>query len=121
MREQEILRKLRHRDSAALEELMDRYIPYVSAIVWNILQGAMPKEDAEEVVSDVFLAAWEQAEDIRPGFVKAWLGAVARNKAKNSACDHHEQQWCDRRRRGRWWSCGSRSSGPSSRSSRSSH
>ena len=82
MREERILQKLRQGDPAALEALMDRYIPYVSTIVWNILRSAMSKEDAEEVVSDVFLAAWNQAGDIQPGFTKAWLGAVARNKAK---------------------------------------
>ena len=83
MREDTILRKLRGRDPAGLEALMDRYLPYVSAVVWNILRGSMSPEDGEEVASDVFLAAWEQANDLRPGQVKAWLGAVARNKAKN--------------------------------------
>ena len=83
MTEELILRKLRQGDPGALEALMDKYIPYVSAICWNILRNAMQPEDAEEVVSDVFLAAWEQAADIRPGFAKQWLGAVARNKAKN--------------------------------------
>jgi len=83
MKEETILRKMRRRDPAGLEALMDRYIPYVSAVVWNILRGCMAKEDAEEVVSDVFYTAWEQAEDIRSGYAKAWLGAVARNKAKN--------------------------------------
>ena len=83
MDEKMILRKMRRRDPDGLEMLMDRYIPYVSAIVWNILRECMTKEDAEEVVSDVFLAAWEQAADIQPGCAKAWLGAVARNKAKN--------------------------------------
>lgn len=82
MREDVILRKMRSGDPAALEALMDRYIPYVSTIVWNILRAAMTREDAEEVVSDVFLAAWNQAEEIQPGAAKAWLGAVARNKAK---------------------------------------
>ena len=62
---------------------MDRYLPYVSAVVWNILRGRMSPEDGEEAASDVFLAAWDQAEDLRPGQVKAWLGAVARHKAKN--------------------------------------
>lgn len=83
MTEQTIIRKMRARDPAGLEALMDRYIPYVSAVVWNILRFAMQPEDAEEVVSDVFLAAWEQAEDLRSGKVKPWLAAVARNKAKN--------------------------------------
>lgn len=62
---------------------MDRYLPYVSTIAWNILRGVMSREDGEEVVSDVFLAAWKQAGDLESGHVKAWLGAVARNKAKN--------------------------------------
>ena len=83
MKEEVILRKMRKGDPSALEALMERYIPYVSAICWNILRTHMPKEDAEEVVSDVFLAAWERAGDLKPGFVKQWLGAVARNKAKN--------------------------------------
>ena len=43
----------------------------------------MSPEDAEEVVSDVFLAAWNQSFDLRPGHVKGWLGAVARHKAKD--------------------------------------
>lgn len=83
MREELILRKIRNADQSGLEALMDRYIPYVSAVVWNILRYSMTAEDAEEVVSDVFLAAWEQAEDLRAGSVRPWLGAVARNKAKN--------------------------------------
>lgn len=83
MTEETILWKLRARDPAGLEALMDRYLPYVSAIVWNILRDCMSPQDGEEVASDVFLAAWDQADDLRAGHVKGWLGAVARNKAKN--------------------------------------
>jgi len=82
MTEEIILRKLRRKEPEGLEALMDKYIPYVSAVCWNILRNAMQPEDAEEVVSDVFLAAWNQAAEIRPGCAKQWLGAVARNKAK---------------------------------------
>ncbi len=83
MTDEVILRRMRKGDPAGLEQLMNRYIPYVSAVTWNILKGAMTAEDAEEVVSDVFLAAWEQAQRLRSDRVKAWLGAVARNKARN--------------------------------------
>lgn len=83
MTEEIILRKMRSRDPEGLEHLMERYIPYVSAVVWNILRVSMTAQDAEEVVSDVFLAAWNQAADIKPGYAKAWLGAVARNKARS--------------------------------------
>lgn len=83
MREAKILQKIKAGDPSGLEALMDIYVPYVSVIVWNILRNAMSPEDAEEVVSDVFLAAWSQSSDLKVGHVKGWLGAVARNKAKN--------------------------------------
>ena len=83
MRETTILQKLQSGDPSGLEALMDLYVPYVSVIVWNILRDAMSPEDGEEVVSDVFLAAWSQSSSLQAGHVKGWLGAVARNKAKN--------------------------------------
>lgn len=82
MRDEWILRKIRNRDPAGLEALMDQYMAYVSAIVWNILRSSMSKEDAEEVASDVFVTAWQKAGDVLPGALKSWLGAVARNKAR---------------------------------------
>lgn len=84
MREEKAIQKVKNRDPDGLQALMDRYIPYVSAVVWNILHEAMTVQDAEEVVSDVFLAAWNQPDALQPGKVKAWLGAVARHKAKNA-------------------------------------
>lgn len=83
MRESMILQNIKAGDPSGLKALMERYVPYISVIVWNILRDAMSPRDAEEVVSDVFLAAWEQAADLKAGHVKGWLGTVARNKAKN--------------------------------------
>ena len=82
MTEQIMIKRIRARDPAGLEALMERYTSYVAAIVWNILRFSMQPEDAEEVVSDVFLAAWNQAEDLQSGKVKAWLAGVARNTAR---------------------------------------
>lgn len=84
MREDKAISLLQNKDPDGLSALMDRYIPYVSAIVWNILRSAMTVQDVEEVVSDVFMAAWNQPQDLRPGEVKAWLGSVARHKARNA-------------------------------------
>lgn len=78
-----ILQNIKAGDPSGLKALIERYVPYISVIVWNILRDAMSPQDAEEVVSDVFLAAWEQAADLKAGHVKGWLGTVARNKAKN--------------------------------------
>lgn len=87
MKEEKALRRMCDGNPEGLRNLMDCYIPYVSSVVWGILRGAMTPEDAEEVVSDVFLAAWNQAQQLQAGKVKAWLGAVARNKAKNKLRD----------------------------------
>lgn len=84
MTESKIIQKIKDRDPRGLELLMARYISYVSAVVWGILKGAMTVQDAEEVVSDAFLAAWDNPHSLERGKLKAWLGAVARNKAKNA-------------------------------------
>lgn len=83
MRDERILKKLNDGDAAGLEGLMDAYGRYVSAVVFQILRFSMQAEDMEEVASDVFLTAWTHRADMRPGKIKAWLGAVARHKAKN--------------------------------------
>ena len=83
MRDEKALLKMRQKDSDGLRTLMDKYIPYISSIVWGFLHSSMTAEDAEEVVSDVFFTAWNQAEQIDPEKVKAWPGSVARHKAIN--------------------------------------
>ncbi len=65
MREAKILQRIKSGDPSGLGALMDIYIPYVSVIVWNILRESMAPEDAEEVVSDVFLAAWNQSSNLK--------------------------------------------------------
>ena len=37
----------------------------------------------EELTADVFLAAWDNRDKLRPGKVKGYLGAIARNRAFN--------------------------------------
>lgn len=49
MDENRILDRLRRGDPAALEKLMDRYLPYVSAVVWNILRGGAAWTDGSGV------------------------------------------------------------------------
>lgn len=87
MSDKEILDKLWVQDPEGLRFLMKQYGGYVSTIVWNIVSHDLTIQDAEEVVSDVFLAAWRHGADLREGKVKAWLGAVARNKSKNKLRD----------------------------------
>lgn len=83
MDEQTLVKRLNRRSRSALEQAIRRYTPYVGTVVWRTLSAsAATREDAEEVISDVFVALWTHAGDLDSGRELApWLGAVARNKA----------------------------------------
>lgn len=83
MDEKRALQALRRHDESALAWFIERYAPYVNTIIFNIIGGVMSTLDIEEVASDVFLALWKNADKIRPGKVKAYLSATARNRAKD--------------------------------------
>lgn len=82
MNEREALRKLKRKDESALEWFIDQYAAYVSTIIFNIIGSSVSSSDIEEVSSDVFFTLWVNAKRISPGKVKAYLGGIARNKAK---------------------------------------
>ena len=84
MEEREALKRLKHREEDALAWFIDRYTAYVSTIVSNILRPAAASADLEAIASEVFFAFWTHAKEIRPGKAKAYLGSIARNKAKES-------------------------------------
>lgn len=86
--EKELIRSLRRGDLPALEELIDRYTPYVSSIISRILRGR--QSDVEELTADVFLAAWDNRDKLRPDQLKGYLGAIARNRAFNLLRNHRE-------------------------------
>ena len=65
----------------ALEQTIDKYTNYVCAIIRNTVGKALSHEDIEEVASDVFLALWDNAGKVE--CLKAYIAAIARNKAKN--------------------------------------
>lgn len=82
MNDASALRALKRGEEKALEWIIDRYSAYVGTIIGNILGDFMTTADIEEVVSDVFLLLWRNSEKIRQGKLKAYLGGLARNKAK---------------------------------------
>lgn len=93
--EEKLLARLKGRKYGSLEKAIDLYTPYVAVVVYNVVGTAMPKEDIEEVVSDVFLALWKSAEklDSKKGSIRSYLAAIARNCAKNKlrTIRKHEQ------------------------------
>ena len=81
MKDAKWISRLRAGDRFALNQVMEAYTPYLSAVVWHTMGPAATAEDVEEVVSDAFLALWSHREDLRSGGLKSWLAAVARNRA----------------------------------------
>ena len=73
--------RLRLGDLAALEEAMDRYAAYAAKIIAAYLNRALPPEDMEEVLSDVFISLCNSRERLE-GEVKPYLAAIARNAAR---------------------------------------
>ena len=83
--EQKILHNLKRRKRDSLEKAIKIYNPYVRVIVYRIIGGVMTNEDIEEVISDAFVSLWKCAEtlDTEKGSIRAYLGTIARNCAKN--------------------------------------
>lgn len=83
MTEQEMLKKIGQGKQKALEAAIDQYGAYVATVIRNVLSSSGSLEDAEELSGDVFFTLWQHAGEISEGKLKAWLGAVARNRAKD--------------------------------------
>lgn len=73
--------RLRLGDHKALEEVMDRYAAYAAKIIAAYLGRALPPEDMEEALSDVFVNLWNHRAELA-GDVKPYLAAIARNAAR---------------------------------------
>lgn len=80
--EERDLRLLRRGSEDALQRIIERYTPYVTAVIANIIGDSMDTSDVEEAAADVFYVLWENASRVRPGALRSWLGGVARNTAK---------------------------------------
>ena len=81
MTEKQLIQGMARGELSALETLIERYTPYVSSVIARILRGR--QADVEELTADVFLAVWDNRDKLRPGKVKSYLGAIARNRAFN--------------------------------------
>ena len=67
-----------NRSEQAIEETDKKYGSYCYSISYNILAS---REDAQECVSDTYLAVWHAIPPRRPGILSAFLGKIARHLA----------------------------------------
>lgn len=59
--------------------LIERYTPYVTAVISGMAKGCLAAGDIEEIAADVFFKVWQKRQDIRPESVKAFIAKVTRN------------------------------------------
>ena len=83
MTELKMLWDLKMGSQEALCWFIDRYTPYVTTLISNIIGETMTRADIEEVAADVFFVFWRNSHKVKFHSVRGYLGAVARNLAKN--------------------------------------
>ncbi|MDY4754222.1 MAG: sigma-70 family RNA polymerase sigma factor [Candidatus Faecousia sp.] len=64
------------RSEEAISETSKKYGSYLRTIACNILPSS---EDAEEIINDVYLAAWDSIPPKRPSVLKYYLSRIVRN------------------------------------------
>ena len=75
--------KLMNSDENALEEIIDRFTPLVSTIIYNLSGGNLSTSDIEEVTSDTFITLWYNRDKVQPDKLKGYICCIAKNKAKD--------------------------------------
>lgn len=72
----EIIGLFQRRLETAIEETKTKYGRYLNQVAFNVLQDA---EDAEEIVNDTYMAAWNAIPPTVPQNLKFFLARIARN------------------------------------------
>jgi RNA polymerase sigma-70 factor (ECF subfamily) len=79
-RDMVLIQRLAQKDGAALGELYDRHSRLLFSLIVRIVGQ---RGEAEEILQEVFLAAWRRAATYNPalGAPVGWLVGIARNRA----------------------------------------
>src|ERR1041385_468026 len=87
----QLIQGMAARDAAALEVFYDRHHRVAFSLILRIV-GI--REDAEDVLADVFWQVWQQSAryDASRGKPLAWLLTIARTRAIDSIRSIHRQQ-----------------------------
>lgn len=85
MNDEKLIKKIKNKKQSALNEIIKKYTPYISAVIYNIGKDKLTKEDIEEILSDVFVSLWIYSDKLncKNGNLKSFLATIARNKAIN--------------------------------------
>lgn len=85
MTDQELIKGVRQDNLSCYEALIDKYTPYVVAVIRKVAGNRLTEEDIEEVASDVFIKIWEKRKqlEIYKTKEKAYIGRIGRNMTLN--------------------------------------
>lgn len=72
--------RLKKHDEKALDIIILKYTPLVSSVIYNISDGALSKEDIEELASDTFVSLWKNADRFDSEKLTGYLCAIAKHK-----------------------------------------
>jgi RNA polymerase sigma-70 factor (ECF subfamily) len=73
-----LVREAREGDHGAFARLYERY----ARVIHGLLLARAPRADVEDLVQEVFLAAWNRLDGLRdPAAFGGWLSMIARNRA----------------------------------------
>tara|TARA_R110002073_G_scaffold40547_5_gene115322 strand:- start:480241 stop:480771 length:531 start_codon:yes stop_codon:yes gene_type:complete len=80
MQLEQLVLKFQQKDSASFEKLYGMYSESMHGVIYNIVRN---KEEAEEVLQDVFVKAWEKSDSYssKKGRFFTWLINISRNAA----------------------------------------
>jgi RNA polymerase sigma-70 factor (ECF subfamily) len=75
-----LAQQIRSGDRNALGEVYDRHAPVALAVALRIVAD---REQAEDLVHDAFVAAWQKIDRFDParGSLRSWIVAIVRNRA----------------------------------------
>ena len=81
--ESKLLRQLNQKQKNSINKAIEIYTPYLATVLFNMVGNGLSKEDIEEIISDVFVMLWKNAEyiDLGKGTIRSYISASARNFA----------------------------------------
>ena len=81
--ESKLLRQLKRKQESSINQAIEIYTPYLSTVLYNMVGNGLSKEDIEEIISDVFVMLWKNAEyiDLEKGTIRSYISTSARNFA----------------------------------------
>lgn len=78
-----LVEKLKKHDEKALSKIIEQQSGFVASVIYNTSKGSLTKEDIEEVIADVFVTLWNNAEKAQEGKLKGYLCSIAKTRALN--------------------------------------